>query len=53
VGRIDRPVPGAGLAFQLPDNGFFIVGSSLKRGGRLEAAVDPRRVERLARGINP
>jgi len=31
----------------------FIVGSSLKRGGRLEAAVDPRRVERLARAINP
>jgi len=25
----------------------FIVGSSLKRGGRLDAAVDPRRVEKL------
>lgn len=29
----------------------FIVGSSLKRGGRLDAPVDARRVERLAKAI--
>lgn len=30
----------------------FVVGSSLKRGGRLEAAVDARRVERLVRAMS-
>jgi uncharacterized protein len=29
----------------------FIVGSSLKRGGRLDAPVDPRRVERLIKAL--
>lgn len=31
----------------------FIVGSSLKRGGRLDAPVDVRRVERLVKAIGP